>query len=855
MQKSVAGTIRSQNAQNTNTKTRQQRTATTNRTGGNLSSGHGSSAHKIIERQKPKVFDENSCDVTPKPMMEVEVAQKIRHGSALFHSIEGTSTPTDIISNGSILNTNAILTGAQSFGAFPDNSTTHVSNDSNQHPNDSGLQDGIIEKEKETSALFITNIEAETAAHKKSGPKIEKINLSETSTYVLLNLISTCLSKEDENAEKIMKNNEKYIELCKSKVGNDSYAERAINTFNDRPKLKSTQTDRITINEKGVDCSLWDMYDSFNGLIDPIGQYQDTKLNPISENEVTSKIGGVDHSLKFRGASAGIKSVTASESSAVALNLLTETTKPPKEILINYAENENFKANAFYMERLLNQNTYQPKQARYRCLEPLASPNNDDKPAKISQLSQYEGISIEKLWTYQCTLTQGRNISCTTWNKKNPDLLAAGYGRFEFNEEQSGLVCCWSLKNPEFPERYYKTEAGVTSLAFSQKNANLLAVGLFNGNILVFDVRVNNTEPLLSTNESENKHLSPVWHLKWTDRDRASSSGDEEHELEVIMSVSSDGRVTQWMIRKGFESLDYLKLKKVTKSNANSNKKEKNDGFICRHSGGLCFDVWSQDKSIYLCGTEEGHIHRCSTSYNEQYLDTYQGHTGPVYKLSWSPFLKNCFLSASGDWTLRLWKVDRLSPCLTFNSSSKAVYDICWSNHSATLFCCVNETAIELWDLSKSTLDPIYVSSPVNATKLTSISYSPDSQSLIVGTNDGQLWTYAIKNSPPPTTQHELEDLIKQSLISQLETVKLDDDEAKETLEKHQLVSMNQNQQEIQENKSKMDAVEMNIDKMKQQNEDVLQGKAVHTKKKKKKKLPNGEEVLTDEKEEEISKI
>ena len=91
MQKSIAGTIRSQNAQN-NTKTRQQRTATTNRTGGNLSSGHTSSAHKIIERQKPKVFDEANIDVTPKPMMEVEIVQKTRHGSALFHSMEGTST-------------------------------------------------------------------------------------------------------------------------------------------------------------------------------------------------------------------------------------------------------------------------------------------------------------------------------------------------------------------------------------------------------------------------------------------------------------------------------------------------------------------------------------------------------------------------------------------------------------------------------------------------------------------------------------------------------------------------------------------------------------------------------------------
>lgn len=79
------------------------------------------------------------------------------------------------------------------------------------------------------------------------------------------------------------------------------------------------------------------------------------------------------------------------------------------------------------------------------------------------------------------------------------DILAAGYGKFEFNNETNGLICCWCLKNPEFPERFYKTESGVTAVAFSQLHANLLAVGLFNGNILIFDVRNNNTTPLLST--------------------------------------------------------------------------------------------------------------------------------------------------------------------------------------------------------------------------------------------------------------------------------------------------------------------------------------------------------------------
>lgn len=189
-------------------------------------------------------------------------------------------------------------------------------------------------------------------------------------------------------------------------------------------------------------------------------------------------------------------------------------------------------------------------------------------------------------------------MSCVSWNRKNSDILAVGYGKFEYNDEQSGLVCCWSLKNPEFPERYYKTDAGVTSIAFSQKHANLLAVGLFNGDIHIYDVRTNNVTSLVSTNDSTNKHLSPVWNLKWTERDRASSTGDES-EMEVLMSISSDGRVTQWLIRKGFESSDYLKLKRVAvKDSSVKADKEKSEGLISRNTGGLCFDIWEMDKSM-----------------------------------------------------------------------------------------------------------------------------------------------------------------------------------------------------------------------------------------------------------------
>ena len=50
--------------------------------------------------------------------------------------------------------------------------------------------------------------------------------------------------------------------------------------------------------------------------------------------------------------------------------------------------------------------------------------------------------------------------------------------------------------------------------------------------------------------ESSGKHTGPVWQLKWIEKERG--SGDERSE--VLVSISQDGRITQWSIRKGFES-------------------------------------------------------------------------------------------------------------------------------------------------------------------------------------------------------------------------------------------------------------------------------------------------------------
>ncbi|XP_033115107.1 WD repeat-containing protein 78-like [Anneissia japonica] len=277
-----------------------------------------------------------------------------------------------------------------------------------------------------------------------------------------------------------------------------------------------------------------------------------------------------------------------------------------------------------------------------------------------------------------------------------------------------------------YPERVFHCEAGVTSMDFSVNNPNLLAVGLYDGTVAIYNVRSMKDEPALDSYESNAKHSAPVWELKWIEKDR----GSGEDKGEMLISISTDGRVSQWQIRKGFECADLMKLKRVATKGKRQNKdgrEVKSEALISRHASGFCFDFSPKDANIYLAGTEDGLIHKCSCSYNEQYLDSYHGHTGPVYRIEWSPFLPDVFLSCSNDWSIRLWQQDHLQPVLNFFSSTKSVMDVCWSPTSASVFGCVNEGAIEIWDVDQNTLDPLIVSVPAPGVKLSCLTFAHNS--------------------------------------------------------------------------------------------------------------------------------
>ncbi|KAG7387022.1 WD repeat-containing protein 78 [Phytophthora pseudosyringae] len=387
---------------------------------------------------------------------------------------------------------------------------------------------------------------------------------------------------------------------------------------------------------------------------------------------------------------------------------------------------------------------------------------------------------LEELWAFRCELTRGRSVSCLAWNTANEDLLAVSYARSkealdptEFagaaapspgpaprpgqnsqtaaasmggtatgagttGAENAGLVLFWSLTNPEYPERIYHLPVGVTSIDFSTSHPYLLAVGFADGVVAIYDTRKDDSAPVgtapsgtatplgaAETSPARNvpvpiatssgmsgKHLDAVWQVKWVAR-----GGGES-----VVSVSADGRVAEWSLKKGLSYSDLMTLKRApnpllggagTAATGTNGIGGGNDGVISRQASGRSLAFASQgDPSVYFVGTEDGLVHKCSVSYNEQYLHTYIGHTGPVYQLLVSPFCSDLFLSCSGDWSLKLWH--QADPhgdaALTFHSVdlAQAVLGASWSPNDAAVFAAVAEDGrIELWDLAQSTLDPI----------------------------------------------------------------------------------------------------------------------------------------------------
>jgi hypothetical protein len=151
---------------------------------------------------------------------------------------------------------------------------------------------------------------------------------------------------------------------------------------------------------------------------------------------------------------------------------------------------------------------------------------------QVSDQFRHGDGSLLPLWHFRADRTKRKQVTALCWNPCYPDLFAVGYGSYDFLRQGSGMVCCFSLKNTSHPEFVFSTESGVTCLDFHPHHQSLLAVGCYEGTVMVFDIRNKKNLPIYSSSIRTGKHTDPVWQVHWQVRTHVL------HEVLINLNIS-----------------------------------------------------------------------------------------------------------------------------------------------------------------------------------------------------------------------------------------------------------------------------------------------------------------------------
>jgi dynein intermediate chain 1 len=386
---------------------------------------------------------------------------------------------------------------------------------------------------------------------------------------------------------------------------------------------------------------------------------------------------------------------------------------------------ENMKFSIKIMERMVNQNAENEVYHDFKYWEDRSDEFRDG-----------DGTLLP-LWRFSSEKAKRKQVTAIKWNPKYNDLCAVGFGSYEFMRQGTGVICCYSLKNTRFPEYVFNTDAGVCSLDWHPSHPAVLAVGLYDGTVLVYDVRARTKKPIYQSTVRTNKHTDPVWEVRW--------NNDQTCGTLNFFSISSDGRVSNWFLMKNkLESEEVMELKLMSGTSGGGG--EDDETSLAGLAGGLCFDFNSQSEHLFLVGTEEGRIHKCSKAFSGQYLETYEGHSMAVYTVRWNPFHPKIFISASADWTVKMWDHTNRTPVMSFDLA-QAIGDVAWAPYSSTTFAAItSDGVVHIYDLSINRNERICYQKVVKRAKLTHVAFNSTEPIIIVGDDRGGVNT--LKLSP-----------------------------------------------------------------------------------------------------------
>jgi dynein intermediate chain 1 len=479
-----------------------------------------------------------------------------------------------------------------------------------------------------------------------------------------------------------------------------NFSERAMQTANPSKKEAETMTTPPVSIEFTATATQWEIWDSY---------MKDFKSKDEKEKRDKEKS---KRGKKGSGDSGERKKFESSE-------------KKTKDPVYSYEMQQSLRM----VERCVNQNAFDDIMQDFKFWE---DESDKHRPG---------GGSLLPLWHFASNKARHKMVTAISWNAAHNDLFAVSFGSYDFTRQSTGVLCVYSLKNPSNPDYVYHTDAGVMTCDFNRTKApSLLACGLYDGSVLVFDLGKKDQktlsferEPIIQSTIKTGKHMDPVWQVRWNDD---TSGGNIS-----FLSLASDGIMMQWTLTS-----NELQVEKIMGFKLLADDNDMDQTEIVGQAGTSCFAFSHDSDTLFVVGTEEGDIYKCSTAYSTEYLMSYSGHDMNVYAVTYNYFHPNCFLSCSADWTVKLWDHNKPEPAMSWDLNN-AVCDVAWAPFSSTVFAAVTADAkVHVFDLAENKLDAMCEQKVVRKSRLTKIAFNPKEPILLVGDDRGG--TCSLKLSP-----------------------------------------------------------------------------------------------------------
>ncbi|XP_051998054.1 dynein, cytoplasmic 1, intermediate chain 2a-like isoform X2 [Xyrauchen texanus] len=328
---------------------------------------------------------------------------------------------------------------------------------------------------------------------------------------------------------------------------------------------------------------------------------------------------------------------------------------------------------------------------------------------------------VDERWSKQ------RVVTCLDWSPQYPELLVASYNNNEeVPHEPDGVALVWNMKYKKTtPEYIFHCQSAVMSAAFAKFHPNLVVGGTYSGQIVLWDNRSNRRTPVQRTPLSAAAHTHPVYCVNVVGTQNAHN----------LISISTDGKMCSWsldMLSQPQDSMDLVF--KQSKSVAVTS---------------MSFPLG--DVNNFVVGSEDGSVYTaCRHGSRAGISEMFEGHHGPItgihcHTAAGLVDFSHLFLTASFDWTVKLWSTKNNKPLYSFEDNSDYVYDVMWSPVHPTLFACVDGLGrIDLWNLNNDTEVPTASMAVDGSPALNRLRWSQTGREIAVGDSEGQIHIYDV---------------------------------------------------------------------------------------------------------------